>query len=307
MGLSTQPTLLWVYCFSIVFCVCVWYGVYFWPCVHTCTWGPAPSSLKLNGRQPAVKLDCLSLSGGLSLPRWKKGERSGPKALLVEAHFEAFNVWQTLTHCQKHNDLQTAILSIKKVWHSHSIGPQTQSHTPIKSGKQWLSILSKRLYLAPTQKLAARIPVSQSIWLPDTVGTIPFVTQIQWFSEWSFSHILEPGADSIHFLRIVHYVSEQILKKRLPDFGFAISLEKTSVFGSKTSYCYILRFQRCDYGGYACMCMCWHMNFKVNLKTSLSLHKLVIIRFGNYCRDNLHTLLFLSLLAFTITLYVLDI
>lgn len=149
MGLSTQPTLL-EFTVLVSFSVCLCY-VYFWPCVHTCAWGPAHSSLKLNGRQPAVKLDCLSLSGGLSLPRWKEGERSGPKALLVEAHFEAFNVWHTLTHCQKHNDLQTTILSIKKVWQSHSIGPHTQSHTPIKSGKQWLSILSKRLYLAPTQ------------------------------------------------------------------------------------------------------------------------------------------------------------
>lgn len=108
-------------------------------CSHTCAWGPAPSSLKLNGRQPAVKLDCLSPSGGLSPLKWKKGERSGPKALLVEAHFEAFKVWHTLTYCQKHNDLQTAIVSIKKVWQSHSIGSHTQSHTPIKSNKQWLS------------------------------------------------------------------------------------------------------------------------------------------------------------------------
>ncbi len=124
MGLSTQPTFLWVYCFSIIFCVCLCQAEYFWPCEHTCVsrdaWGPAPSSLKLNGHQPAVKLDCLSLSGGLSLLRWKEGEWSGPKALLVEAHFEAFNVWHILTHCQKHNDLQTAILSIKKVWQSLS-------------------------------------------------------------------------------------------------------------------------------------------------------------------------------------------
>lgn len=50
------------------------------------------------------------------------------------------------------------------------------------------------------------------------------------------------------------------------------------------------------------MCMCWHMNFKVNLKTALYLLKLVIRRIGNYCRDNVHTLMFLSLLAFHITL-----
>lgn len=234
MGLSTWPTLLWVYCFSIIFCLCacvcvlwcVFLAMWVYMCVHTCAWGTAPSSLKLNGRQPAVKLDCLSLSGGLSLLRWKEGERSGPKALLVEAHFEAFKVWHTLTYCQKHNDLQTAILSIKKVWQSHSIGPRSQSHTPIKSSKQWLSILSKRLYLAPTQKAAARIPVIQSIWLLDTVGTIPFVTQIQWFLEWGFSHISEPGEDSIHPSRTVHYLSEQILKKRLSAFGFAVILEK---------------------------------------------------------------------------------
>lgn len=60
--------------------------------VHTSAQGPAPSSLTLNGRQPAVKLDCFSLSGGLSPVRWKEGEWSGPKALLVGAHFEAFKV-----------------------------------------------------------------------------------------------------------------------------------------------------------------------------------------------------------------------
>lgn len=49
-----------------------------------------------------------------------------------------------------------------------------------------------------------------------------------------------------------------------------------------------------------------HMNFKVNLKTALSLYKLVIVRFGNYCGGNLHTFLSLSLLAFPITLYVPD-
>lgn len=37
------------------------------------------------------------------------------------------------------------------------------------------------------------------------------------------------------------------------------------------------------------MCMCRHVNFKVNLKAAL--HNLVIMRFGNYCRDNLHTFL----------------
>lgn len=54
--------------------------------------GPASSSLRLNGRQLAVKLARLSLSGGLSLLRWKEDERPAPKALFQEAHFEAFNV-----------------------------------------------------------------------------------------------------------------------------------------------------------------------------------------------------------------------
>lgn len=36
MGLSTQPTLLWVYCFSVIFCVRMCCGVYFWPREHTC-------------------------------------------------------------------------------------------------------------------------------------------------------------------------------------------------------------------------------------------------------------------------------
>lgn len=143
MGLSTRPTLLWVYCFSIIFCVCAAVCMpgpheHTCACVHACARGPAPSSLKLNGRQPAVKLDCLSLSGRLSLLRWKEGERSGPKALLVEAHFEAFNVWHTLTHCQKHNDLQNSHTLHQKgiAKQQHRIGPHTQSHIAIKSGEQ---------------------------------------------------------------------------------------------------------------------------------------------------------------------------
>lgn len=172
-----------------------------------CAWGPAASSLKLNWRQPAVKLDCLSLSGGLSLPRWKEGEYSGPKALLVEAHFEVFNVWHTLTHCQKHNDLQTAILSIKKAWQSHSIGPHTQSYTPIKSGKQWLSILSKRLYLAPTQKLALLQFQEANPFDCLTTGD-----NILCYSDTMiFGVLFSLGVYSIHSSRIDH-VGEQILR-----------------------------------------------------------------------------------------------
>lgn len=193
MGLSTQPTLLWVYCFSIIFSLCVLQCVLLPTWSHMCVRAraPPPSSLKLNWRQPAVKLDCFSPSGGLSLLRWKQGERSGPKALLVEAHFEAFNVWHTPTPCQQHNGLQTAALSIKKVRQSHGIGPHAQSHTPIKSAERG-SVLSNGLCLAPAWKLAAQIPVSQSIWLPDIAGTMAFVAQIQW----GFTHINEPKVDN---------------------------------------------------------------------------------------------------------------
>lgn len=171
--------------------------------VHTCARGLAPSSLKLNGRQPAVKLDCLSLCVALSLLRWKEGEWSGPKALIVEAHFEAFNVWHTLTHCQKHNDLQTATLSIKQVWQSYSIRPNSSSE-----------FLSKRHFLAESQQLAAQIPVSHFIWLTNSVGTIPFVTEIRWF-EWGFSKIIESAADSPHSVRLVCYVSEPISRRMM--------------------------------------------------------------------------------------------
>lgn len=58
-----------------------------------------------------------------------------------------------------------------------------KSRTPIKSDKQQLYILSERLFLAPTQKLAVQIPVSHFIWLTNTVGTIPFVTLIRDLSE----------------------------------------------------------------------------------------------------------------------------
>lgn len=109
----------------------------------------------------------------------------------------------------------------KKVWQSCGIGRHTQSHTPIKSSMQSLSILSKRLYLAPTQKVAARIPVSQSIWLPDTVGTIPFVTQIQWFLEWAggrFSPLVQDCT-------LCKWTNKRDSKKRHPYFGFASILE----------------------------------------------------------------------------------
>lgn len=93
--------------------------------------------------RPAVKLDCLSFNGGLSLLRWKQGEQSGPRALLVEAHFEAFNVWQTVSKARWPTNSHT-------VYKTGVARPQQESHTPIKSEKQLLFILSESLYLAPS-------------------------------------------------------------------------------------------------------------------------------------------------------------
>lgn len=55
---------------------------------------------------------------------------------------------------QKHDDLQTATLSIKQVWQGHS-----RKVTPIKSGKQLLFILSEGLYLAPSSYQAIDVVV----------------------------------------------------------------------------------------------------------------------------------------------------
>lgn len=133
-----------------------------------------------------------------------------PGHFFAKAHFEAFNVWHTLTNCQKHNDLQTAVLSIKKVWQSPTVEPHTQhGFNQASSG----SVLSRHLFLAPAQNPAAPIPVSQSIWLPDTVGTKPFVTQIQW----------------VLWFQMFSRASSWLLQSSRIGFGFAMILEKPLV------------------------------------------------------------------------------
>lgn len=164
-------------------------------CIHLCAYmcvraSPLITQVEWMSASSKIRLSLsLSLSGGLSLLRWKEGEWSGPKALLGEAHFEAFNVWHTLTHCQKQNDLQTDKLTIEKVRWSQSTGPLTRRHTPITSANLWISIL-------------LLFGIWRSVWLPDTVGTIPFVARIPVLSSEGFSYAWATWSRRLGFIVI---------------------------------------------------------------------------------------------------------